>query len=46
MPFSKKKGSKPHQKPFSPMKEGRGRIILNWDYITILSLVLEKQLLL
>lgn len=34
MPFPKMKGSKPHRKLFSPIKEGRGRIILNWDYTT------------
>lgn len=34
MPFSKMKGSKPHKKLFSPIKEGRDRITLNWDYTT------------
>lgn len=27
-------GSKPRKKLSSPTKEGRGRIILNWDYVT------------
>lgn len=34
MPFSKIKGSKPCKKLSSPTKEGRGRIILNWNDIT------------
>lgn len=34
MSFLKIKGSKPRKKLSSPTKEGRGRIILNCDYIT------------